>query len=196
MALARQSMPTLQLGPVRSAKRRRLVVSAAVLSGLSCLAAFIVLVLRDQNHANVMVNEQKSPTLSHVSAASSLASTKTSSLGPGQPISKPSGLNDSLPGNRFSLAKLAAPTTLGSVKLKLIKTDPALRLYDVSATVGGHSFSHRRLKAGEPLWISENRGGTALELVVSSIQSDSVMGYWTESSHLAHVSPRNHLRRR
>ena len=69
-------------------------------------------------------------------------------------------------------------------------------LYDVNVMIGARSYSHRRLKVTQPLWIATSRGSGSIELVVDTISKDSVAGYWKESNHAAQVSARARGRRR
>ena len=168
----------------------RLGIFASLLGLTFGLSAFVMLVLHDRGHANIMVHDQPGPPAPAPKAAPVI-------IPPVVPhaaghTSVPAGVGK----NDFSLTRIDKPVPMGSIRLKLLKTDMAKGLYDVNVIIGGRSFSHRRLKVTQPLWIATSRGAGSIELVVDTIGKDSVAGYWKESDHSAQVSARSRGRHR
>ena len=92
MALARQPMPEVRSGPIQWNSHRLLLIVAGAIAILCGCGAFLLLVMRDHGHANVMVNEQSSPTLLTKSApAASRVSeaSKAADAGKASPMVKP-----------------------------------------------------------------------------------------------------------
>jgi hypothetical protein len=200
MAMARQTLPAINIQAFRMTKHRvRVAVSAAALALLCGLVAFVSLVLRDHGRPHVMVNEQTAPALAQVrndpkpSAAVPVAANKPSEPPPNGP--SPLANADSSGKHDISVSKSAAPATAGSVKLRLLRTDPSNGIYDITVLAGRRSFTHRQLKLNQPLWISVNRG-SAIQMVMTSVQSDTVAGYWTESKQAPRFSRRARLKHR
>ncbi len=200
--MARQSLPTVSMQAFRITRRVRLAVSATALAALCGVFAFIVLVLHDHGHANVMVNEQAAPHLiprTATASSAALAATHGNALSQSPSLPAPVKTPDLAQlGSKhdFSVGKNAKSQLLGTIKIKLISTDTINRLYDVYVSVGRKWYAHHQLKINEPLWISSNRGANSIQMVVTSIEPDGIAGYWTESNRSTHLSPRIHSRRR
>ncbi len=189
MALARSTIPAAGIGSFRLFKHRRLAIAASAVAALCSIAAFISFVWRDQSRPRVMLNEQSAPALTRAKGIEEAAASSPTALSnhPAQPkLSEP--LSTAM--KPFSISKASGLAPLGAVELRLIKTYPAKKLYDLNVVASGRSFSHRHLKVNEPLWIAGKSGGGAIELIVKLVQDDAITGYWTESNRLAHVSSR------
>ena len=146
-----------------------------------------MLVLHDRGHANIMIHDQPGVPAPAAKVAPP----------PVAPAPADHTLASSLHGkNDFTLTRTDRPVAMGSIRLKLLKTDMGRGLYDVNVTSGGRNYSHRRLKVTQPLWIATSQGAGSIELVVYAIGKDSVAGYWKESDHAAQVSARARARRR
>ncbi len=188
------------MGPVGIKKKLGVVVWAGVILALFGAMAFGVLVLRDHGHANIMVNEQSAPTAAATQSKTSTAGPLVKQ-GPTPPQSAlQNGLRNPEPSaalpakQEFSINK-SSTEQIRSVRLKLIKTDPAKKIYDIRVITGRRAFTHRHLKIDEPLWIATDRV-SAIEMVVTSIGSTSASGYWTESKRPPHVTSRVRSKRR
>ncbi len=190
MALARPPIPA-SIDPFRTLKQRRLAISAIVVAALCSLAAFICLVWRDQGRPRVMINEQSAPGLVTQAGKVASASQQTGFNKDVAQTKLPEPVNPAM--KPFSISKASGVAPLGPVELRLIDTNPASKLYDVNVIAGGRSYSHRHLKADQPLWIAGRKGSGAIELIVKLVQDDAITGYWTESNRLAHVSSRRRL---
>jgi hypothetical protein len=188
MAFARQTLPTLGMGPLWFKKNRAIVTWAGVIATVFGIAAFLLLVWRDHGHPKIMLNEQSAPAIA--SSKGTTATSATLSKQATQPVGAPqnpatSGTAPSK--HEFSLTMSSGEQQAGPVRLRLMKTDPAKNLYDMRV-ISGHRWStHRHLKMNEPFWVAAGRGTGAIELVVAAIRTDSVSGYWTESKRSPHV---------
>ncbi len=177
------------MGSFRTIKHRLLTISAIVLAALCSLIAFISLVWRDQNHPRVMINEQSAPSAKQGKSLSTPKPSPRAALSnPATPLKLAEPIDPAM--KPFSISTASGLAPLGAVQLRLLKTYPANKFYDVNVIAGGRSFSHRHMKVNEPLWIAGGKGGGAIELIVKLVQSDAITGYWTESNRLAHVSSR------
>jgi hypothetical protein len=195
MAMARQSLPAMNIQAFKVTKHGvRLAVSAGVLAALCGVFAFVSLVLRDHGRPHVMVNEQSAPslTLARSNAKPAVPSPAAAADKPANPQpheTSPVSKTDNAGKHDIRVSKSAGLASADSVKLKLLRTDPANGLYDISVVAGRRSFTQRQLKLNQPLWISVNRG-TAMQMVVTSIENDAVAGYWTESKQAPRFSRR------
>ncbi len=174
------------------------VTCAGLIGGLFGVLAFFFLVWRDHGHPKVMLNEQSAPA---VSAAPALTSTSASlsskTVAPPAKAQENRATSTVSPArHEFSISKASAEQQIGSVRLKLTKTDSSKGIYDMRVITGRRWFTHRHLKINEPFWIANKTGAGAIEMVVTSIAADSVSGYWTESQKSAHINPRVRPKRR
>ncbi len=200
MALARHPIPEVTTESFSWSKHRLLLIVAAAIATVCAGAAFVLLVLRDHGHPKVMVNEQAAPGISTRSAPAARAAETTKPVDTGKallaiasPIAKTADATTAAKPedqNKFNFARSNRRVTLGPLKLRLTNTDPLKNTYDVSVLTGRRSSLHRSVKVNEPLWIALNRGTGAIELVVTSIDANRVIGYWTESNHSPQVSAR------
>ena len=193
MALARQSMPAIGLKRWTVTRRGQLAISATVLAAFCGLLAFVWMVIRDRGHANVMINEQAAPPTARVTSAPIPSTVAEGQTKPVSGADSPKA-TEARPRTDFSANKMRS-TVLGPVKLKLLRTDEAKGVYDISVLAGRRTYTHRRLKVNQSLWIAANRGNSSIEMVVTAMSPDSVSGYWSESERRARVSsktrPRN-----
>jgi hypothetical protein len=198
MALVRQTLPTLGTGPLWIKKHRAVVTRAGVVGALFGVMAFLFLVWRDHGHPKIMLNEQSAPAVTAARNAPSTSASvvKQGASQPGEPLQNSDQSSASPPKHEFSMSKSSTEQQVGSVRLKLTKTDSQKKIYDMRVITGHRWFTHRHLKIDEPFWIATNRGSGAIDLVVTSIDSESVSGYWTESKKSAHISPRVRPKRR
>ena len=189
MASARETVRPINF-VLKVPRWSRLGIVASLLGILFALSAFVMLVLHDRGHANIMVHDQPgipapTPKAAPVNPAP-IAPTPASHTA----VTTSPGKND------FSLTRIDRPIAMGSIRLRLLKTDMAKGLYDVNVISAGRNYAHRRLKVTQPLWIATSRGSGSIELVVDTIGKDSVSGYWKESDHSAQVSARARGRHR
>lgn len=189
MTLARQTFPTLSMGPVWFKKNRAVVTWAGVIATVFGIAAFLFLVWRDHGHPKIMLNEQSAPAVT--SAKGTAATSATVSQ---QQTAQPSGASQNAAASgtasakhEFNMSTSSGEQQVGPVRLRLMKTDPAKNLYDMRVISGRRWSTHRHLKMNEPFWIAAARGTGTIELIVAAIQTDSVSGYWTESKRSPHV---------
>jgi hypothetical protein len=198
MALVRQTLPTLDMGPLWIKKHRTVVTWAGVIAALFGAMAFLFLVWRDHGHPKIMLNEQSAPVTASVRSApgTSVPVAKQRATQPGEALQNSGATSDSSPKHEFSMSKSSTERQIGSVRLKLTKTDPSKKIYDMRVITGRRWSTRRHLKINEPFWIANNRGAGAIEMIATSITSDSVAGYWMESKRSAHISPRVRSKRR
>ncbi len=194
MALVRQTLPTL--GPLWVKKHRAVVTWAGVIGALFGVMAFVFLVWRDHGHPKIMVNEQSAPPSAQTAVGTTASAPKQKATPPGEVLQNSDTSGTSSQRHEFSMTKSSAEQPIGSVRLKLTKTDAAKKIYDMRVITGRRWFTHRHLKIDEPFWIANNRGAGAIEMIVTSIESESVTGYWVESKRSAHISPRVRSKRR
>ena len=187
MALARQTLPTLSMGPVWFKKNRAVVTWAGVIATVFGIAAFLFLVWRDHGHPKIMLNEQSAPAVTSAkgTTAASASVSKTAPLVSVPQNPESSGATPSK--HELSMNMSSGEQQVGPVRLRLMKTDPSKKLYDMRVISGRRWFTHRHLKMNEPFWLAAGRGTGAIELVVAEIRSDSVSGYWTESKRSPHL---------
>ncbi len=202
MALAKQSTPPVSVGSFRSAQLPwRLLAPAMLLSAFCFAIAFFYFFWRDRRDVNVMVNEQRAPSLvQKEGAAASKASPQPAVDSPSANQEKPLTLGAAASTNPaqtgFVLSKSNQGVLLGSLRVRIPRIDASQHSYDMDVMVGSHFIAHRNLKVGQPLWIAANRGKGSVEIVANSVERDAVSGYWTPSSRLAHITPHRHSRRR
>ena len=123
---------------------------------------------------------------------------KSAAVVPAGSINKPpvtapaplAGTNAPAPSD-FSLLLSRHTQSLGPIRARLLKTDATQSSYDLSVALGRRSYSHRGIKLNQPLWIAINRS-KSVEIVVNSIQKDSISGYWSESARSAQIESRKH----
>ena len=165
MATARQIEPPAD---ALISRRRRLFigVAAALLASACAAIAFVFFLVRDHGHARVMFNEQSAP--AHASRT------------PVLPPSAPPAMRPAAPQHSFSADRRRRVVLTGSVRLRVLRVDPANGLFDLSVTIGRFTHSHRHLKVNEPLWIALNRS-TAIELLANNLNASGISGYWTET---------------
>jgi hypothetical protein len=206
MAFVRQVHPSIGVVTSKTRPRRGLLIAAGVLAALCCTAAFLFFVARDHGHTNVMINEQSAPATArlplHPQSPAQQAAAPQKALGP-QQVPSPSTLgpkNSPAPvtpaSNSFKIARAGGITYLGPVRLRLLRTDPVKNTFDVSVILGRRSFSHKRLKLNQPLWIAVNRGASEVQMVVTGIDKNAVTGYWTQSSRPPQLNTQSHPKRR
>lgn len=201
MAIAKQSLPSIRIASLASPRRIKIAAAAAILAALCGLVAFFILVLHDRGHPRIMFHEQHSArstpspaTVAAPAAALTAAAPTSGKMGASQPSAVPVP-----PGQmrtEFHLPKVGGPVVVGSVQLKLGAIDLAKETYDLRVVSGRRSFTYRRLKLHQPLWISAGRKKGSLQLVATALETDGVAGYWKESSRSAHVSSRSRSKHR
>jgi hypothetical protein len=184
MPAAPEAERTVEITPQRAgAKRGRLLLFAAgSLAVLCALAAFLVLVLRDHGHTQVMVHDQKAPHVASTSATESGASAAKSSQ------AKLESPQPELSRGSFRLERGSAPMHIGPIRVRLTRTDPRRGLYDFTVLSGRRAFSHRHLRLNVPVWIALGKDKGALEIVVTSIDKRVVEGTWTLSAQPPEVA--------
>ena len=175
------------MGPVWFKKNRAVVTWAGVIATVFGIAAFLFLVWRDHGHPKIMLNEQSAPAMTSAKMTAPMSASQQQT---GQPSSGPqnpatSGATPSK--HDFTMNISAGEQQVGPVHLRLMKTDIAKSLYDMRVINGRRWSTHRHLKMNEPFWVAASRGTSTVELVVTTVQSDSVNGYWTESKRSPHV---------
>jgi hypothetical protein len=191
MALVRQTLPTLGMGPLWIKKNRAIVTWAGAIGALFGVLAFLFLVWRDHGHPKIMLNEQSAPAITAQTATGAATSVAKQAATPPLGAPQNSETSSTSPSqHQFRMTKSSAEQQVGSLRLRLTKTDPAKKIYDMRVITGRRWFTHRHLKIDEPFWIAVKRGTGAIEMVVTSIDNESVSGYWTESKRSAHISPR------
>ena len=193
MASARNSLPALRLRSMPTGNWTKLAIPAVILTLLCALCAFGFLVWRDQDHPKVMVNDQRAPARSSAKAASAAGATtqalaSTQAPAPGKASEEMQSSNPA--GGNFDLTGKSPTALLGTVKIRLLRTNSKRHSYDLSVQERGRARTHRNLRARQPLWIAGNRGETPLELIVSTIAKDSVSGYWREAGHSPETAAR------
>ena len=181
--------------PSKSRKWRRLALSSAILAAVCGIAAFLLLVLKDRKQPPLMVNELRAPAAvsskdNSVAASPTQVSTQRSPASVGMPASsnQQSLVPPAQVQNQFTLSRTNHVSSLRPLRMKLVRTDSLRGLYDVNVIVGRRSFAHRRLKVNEPVWISISRSKGAMQMLVNSVRSDAVSGYWTISDRSAQVN--------
>ncbi|HLH01267.1 MAG TPA: hypothetical protein VKX25_00730 [Bryobacteraceae bacterium] len=187
MPAAREAERTVEITPQRAgAKRRsRLLFAAGALAVLCASAAFLVLVLRDHGHTQVMVHDQAAPHLATSSASPAPAAPSHPRLDTSQPAASRAS---------FRLERGNA-VNLGPIRVRLTKTDPRRGLYDFTVLSGRRSFSHRHLRLNVPVWIALGKEKGALEILVTSIDKRVVEGTWIVSTEAPEViASRSHKR--
>ena len=186
------------MGPLWIKKHRAVVAWAGIIGALFGVFAFLFFVWRDHGHPKIMLNEQSAPAITPVqsTAGTSPPIAKQLAAQPGEAPQSSQAPGAAPPNHEFSISKSSAAQQIGSVKLKLTKTDPASKIYDMRVITGRRWNTHRHLKMNEPFWIATNKGTGAIEMVVTSIDGDSISGYWRESKRSAHISPRVRSKRR
>ena len=193
MAIARQSFPVLQTNRARLTGKGRVILLAAVLSALFGIAAFLLLILRDRSHVNVMVAEQVVGTSQRARAALAAKSSAPANSLPAAhadtPATSTPPVTSASPAQDFSLLFSRRMQPLGPLRVKLLKTDVTKSSYDLSVGLGRRSYSHRAIKLDQPLWIAINRA-KSVEIVVKSIQKDRIAGYWNEAARSAQITAR------
>ncbi len=144
-----------------------------------------------------MVNEVSAPSLARakrpaapISAAPAAGAKEvTGTTGNGSTVWQDQGKHT------FSMNESTELPVAGSMKLKLVRTEPAKKLYDMRVIAGRRWYTHRRLKLNEPLWIAVDKQ-KAMEMVVGTIDNGTVSGYWTETSRPAQLSSRARAKHR
>jgi hypothetical protein len=204
MAFVRQAHPSIGIVSSKARARKGLLIAAGGLAALCCTTAFLFFVARDHGHANVMINEQSAPTALRLpvrpqSPAQQAAAPQKALRPPPSPSSlapKNSPAPVSSASNSFKIARGSGITYLGPVRLRLLRTDPVKNTFDVSVILGRRSFSHKRLKLNQPLWIAVNRGASEVQMIVTGIDKNAVTGYWTQSSRPPQLNTQPHPKRR
>ena len=180
MALASRSIPITNFDFLRRIRLSGLGVSAVVLAFVSALAAFVILVAGDRGQPRIMINEQVAPAARRGVLAQPLTARATLETAGAAPADSAGA--DPQTQHPFVLARGADSLPLGSIGLRLGKTDADRKLYDVTVLMGGRSYSHKKVKASQPLWITVDHGKKSMELVADQIGEDSISGYWLEMS--------------
>jgi len=201
--VAQQSSPAVGMSPLRLRKRQLLAFAAILVAALCGAVAFLFFVVRDHGSTKIMVNDQAAPQAlasrkippAVASPAAAPAVGQKSTLAPSLPAAASSAAAGTK--NPFSVGtREGRATALGAVKIRLLATDKTANTFDLNVIAGRRSYTHRRLKLNQPLWISAKRGGNAVQIVATSLTDSAIQGYWTESTRSPQVTPRNKARRR
>ncbi len=196
MAPGGQSFASARIQPFMNTKAVRIAAAAGILATLCGTVAFVSLVLRDHGRPRVMVNEQARPAprpSTHLPAPSS-----ATSVVPKDDISPTPFFANKVPAGKkgFLASEVSGPVTVGPLKLRVTKTDAANHTYDLSVQSGRRLFTHKHIGIDQPLWISAGRGKSAIQLVVTRVQGDTVAGYWSEVARSARVGSASKVKHR
>ncbi len=197
MTSARDLLPALRLEALKLSRWTRLAIPAAVLTVLFGIVAFLMLVWRDQGRPKVMVNEQVAP----IAAAPAKQAPAVGAANTGDrfaivatPEAGMSAAVATSPGrNPFTLSRMHS-LSLGTVRLRLLKTNTRRKRYALNVLAGRRSLVYRDLRTGEPVWIARNRTEPPVRVVASSIGREDISGYWEELDRPAQGTARNRSR--
>ncbi len=195
MVLARHTVLPADAGMPRRLPAR-FVVSAAGISALSAVAVFMMSVLQEQQRYAAAAVEAYSLVQTTPKPAPTVTPAKTSAPPVKEQVHRSA---TSLPSPiiaSFDLSRSRHWTTIGSLRLRVNKTDVKHGYCDLSVFEPGHRILNSRVFVAQRMTVPTQLGAPPAEIMVTSIGKTRVLGYvvgaGTEHRESSQIQPPKH----